>query len=562
MKVTEIADCNGIMGLKNDKSGNILLLGSMCNNSDIQYIDGRYIVNGDPTESAIVESYLSFENMEFDTQDTCQSSIELNLPINTPRVSEIPFDSERKLMTTIHKIGDRYKIITKGAPDVLLSKCAKVLKNGRIEILTEEMKEKVLTSNSKLANKALRVLGVSYLEINEVPEKMDANVIEKDLIFVGLIGMIDPPREGVKDAVALCKRAGIKTVMITGDHILTAKAIAKELGILANRDLSITGEMLDKISSEEFEKNIHNYSVFARVSPQHKVRIVKAFKDRGDIVAMTGDGVNDAPALKISHIGCAMGLSGTDVAKGAADIILTDDNFNTIVGAVREGRTIYENIKKAVHFLLSSNVGEIVTIFFAILFGWQSPLLAIHLLWVNLVTDSLPAIALGLEPVSKNIMLEKPRNTKKSMFADGLGLTILIQGFMIGMLSLLAFSIGSSIGTVETGRTMAFAVLSLSELIHAFNIKSKESIINKETWNNKYLFVALGLGVLLQIIVISIPLFNSIFRVEQLTLNEWVYVGLLSFAPVILVELQKWFNGLIYGKRIYNVEMQRYEKTY
>ena len=327
-----------------------------------------------------------------------------------------------------------------------------------------------------MAEKALRVIAISYKTISNLPSKIESKQIEENLIFEGLIGMIDPPRVGVKEAVTTCRKAGIKTVMITGDHIATAKAIAKDLGILKLRDLSITGSELDKIPQKELEKNIMNYSIFARVSPEHKVRIVKAFESTGAVVAMTGDGVNDAPALKNADIGIAMGKTGTDVAKNASDMVLADDNFVTIVEAVKQGRNIFDNIRKAIHFLIATNIGEIVTIFMGLVLGLKSPLLAIQLLWINLVTDSLPAIALGLEKPDANIMNRKPISSKKGLFADGLWSKIFVEGTMIGMLTLFAFSIGNKLYSLEVGRTMAFVSLGMLELVHSFNIKSEESI--------------------------------------------------------------------------------------
>ena len=320
----------------------------------------------------------------------------------------------------IKKLYHKYRIITKGAPDVLIKRCNKYYENGIGRTISSEVIRKVEENNNKMANNALRVLAVAYKDVERLPNRIDSASVEIDLTFVGLIGMIDPPREGVKEAVATCRKAGIKTVMITGDHIITAKAIAREIGILKPNDLAITGNELDNISQKELEKNIMQYSVFARVSPEHKVRIVKAFRSTGAVVAMTGDGVNDAPALKNADIGISMGLNGTDVAKNASDMILTDDNFVTIVEAVKQGRNIFDNIKKAVHFLIATNIGEIVTIFLGLILGLESPLLAIQLLWVNLVTDSFPAIALGLEPPEKDIMDKKPRNPRKGIFADGL----------------------------------------------------------------------------------------------------------------------------------------------
>ncbi len=367
----------------------------------------------------------------------------------------------------------------------------------------------------------------------------------------GLIGMIDPPREGVKEAVETCRKAGIKTVMITGDHIATAKAIAKELGILKGTDSAITGEELDKIPDEKFEKEVMNYSVFARVSPEHKVKIVKAFQANGKVVAMTGDGINDAPALKMADIGVAMGKGGTDVAKNAADMILADDNFVTIVEAVKTGRHIFDNIKKAIHFLLATNVGEIVVIFIGLLLGMESPLLAIHLLWINLVTDSLPAIALGLEPPQADIMSRKPENPKKSLFADGLWEKIFLEGCMIGMLTLLAFTIGNKLYSLEIGRTMAFISLSMLELIHSFNIKSDESILKTRIFENPYLIGSFILGAIMQIGVASIGPIAVLFDCIPLNGAQWLIVTAISICPIIIMELQKKVNEVRFGKRIY-----------
>ena len=360
--------------------------------------------------------------------------------------------------------------------------------------------------------------------------------------------MIDPPREGVKEAVGVCKKAGIKTVMITGDHILTAKAIARDLGILKNDDLAITGKQLDNLSKEQLEKNIFKYSVFARVSPENKVRIVEAFQKTGAVVAMTGDGVNDAPALKKADIGIAMGKNGTDVAKNASDMILADDNFVTIVEAVKQGRNIFENIKKAVHFLIATNIGEIVTIFMGLLLGLKSPLLAIQLLWINLVTDSLPAIAIGLEKPDKGIMNKKPRDSKKSIFADGLWGKIILEGTMIGMLTLLAFGIGNKLYGIEVGRTMAFIALGMLELVHSFNVKSEESIFKVGIMENKYLVGAFVLGTLLTVVVATLPVFASIFKLVPLTINQWIYTMLISITPIIIIEAQKKLNEIKFGK--------------
>ena len=363
--------------------------------------------------------------------------------------------------------------------------------------------------------------------------------------------MIDPPREGVKEAIRSCKKAGIKTVMITGDHVATAIAIAKDLNLLGKNDEAITGQELDKISQKELERKIQNYSVFARVTPEHKVRIVKAWQSTGAVVAMTGDGVNDSPALKNADIGIAMGKNGTDVAKNASDMILTDDNFVTIVKAVKQGRNIYDNIKKAIHFLIATNIGEIVTIFMGLVLGFKSPLLAIQLLWVNLVTDSLPAIAIGLEPPEKDIMNRKPINSKKGIFADGLWNKIIIEGIMIGMLTLVAFSIGNKYYGIETARTMAFVAIGVLELVHSFNIKSEQSIFKMGILENKFLIGSFLLGIFIQTIVVIVPTLASIFQLVPLNQTQWVITLLISILPIPIMELQKKVNEIKFGKVIY-----------
>lgn len=489
-----------------DKS-KLLEYACLCNNTILKNSE----TIGDATESALVNAALD-------------SGINKNdLDKKYPRVNEIPFDSKRKLMTTVHKINGKYLVITKGAPDVLLSHC-------------KDAREKTITADNKnMASKALRVLGVAFKIENQFPSIH----IENNLTFAGLFGMIDPPRDEVTDAVQKCKTAGIKPVMITGDHILTAEAIAKKIGILQFPNKSISGTELAKLTDDELAKNIFDYSVFARVSPEHKVKIVKAFQKNNSIVAMTGDGVNDAPALKIADIGCAMGKTGTDVAKSAADMILTDDNFSTIVKAVSEGRGIYSNIKKAVHFLLSSNIGEIITIFMAIFFGWKSPLLAIQLLWVNLVTDSLPAIALGLEPPQENIMYEKPVRNTQSLFTGGLWQRIIIEGAMIGMISLIAFALGNVYYNLTAARTMAFATLSISQLVHVFNMRTEKSIFESNIFGNLYIIMAFIICFALQTSVIMIKPLSEIFHVCQLTSTQWLIVIILSLVPIFVVETEK-----------------------
>ena len=510
MKVVEIRSENPNFAME---------LATMCTDSKIEKNNGKIEVVGEPTEMALVE--VAYKN-KLDKMQLYQSM---------PRVNEIPFDSTRKLMTTVHKLANgKYRIITKGAPDVLLNRCIGM------------QKENVLKENEKMANKALRVIAVAYKEVDSLPNKLESSIIENNLNFVGLIGMIDPPREGVKEAVETCKKAGIKTVMITGDHIATAKAIAEKIGIYSKKDRAITGEELDKLEQETFEKEIQKFTVFARVTPEHKVRIVKAWQKNGAVVAMTGDGVNDSPALKSADIGIAMGKGGTDVAKNAADMILVDDNFVTIVDAVKQGRNIYDNIRKAIHFLIATNIGEIVTIFMGLVLGLQSPLLAIQLLWINLVTDSLPAIAIGLETPEKDIMERKPMDSKKGIFADGLWSKIILEGIMIGMLTLIAFSIGNKYYGVEVGRTMAFISMGLLELVHSFNIKSEKSIFKVGILENKFLIGSFILGIFVQTIVVFIPALANIFNVTNLTGVQWGITLGISLLPIPIMELQKKVN--------------------
>ena len=531
MQVTKIANINGET---NDKEYIKWLMGmaTMCTDVEISKENGKMELTGEPTEKAIVSKAL----------DEGQNKNELYNVMK--RVKDIPFDSSRKMMTTIHKMPNGYRVITKGAPDVLLKRCNKVYDNGNVTTLDYSKTKLIENQNNKMADEALRVLAIAYLDIPNLPSKIDTETVEKNLIFIGLIGMIDPPREGVKEAVATCKKAGIKTVMITGDHIITAKAIAKDLGILRGSDLAVTGEELDKIPQSILQKNIMNYSVFARVTPEHKVRIVKAYQLTGAVVAMTGDGVNDAPALKNADIGIAMGKNGTDVAKNAADMVLTDDNFVTIVEAVKQGRNIFDNIKKAVHFLIATNIGEIVTIFLGLVLGLKSPLLAIQLLWINLVTDSLPAIALGLEKPEADIMDKKPRDSKKGIFADGLWQRIITEGTMLGILTLVAFSVGNYLYDIEVGRTMAFVSLGLLELVHSFNIKSEESIFKVGLFENKYLLGAFILGALLQIVVVVIPSVAEVFKLVPLTQVQWMYTFGISILPLVIMEIQKVFNKI------------------
>lgn len=531
MTVTQIRNAVGLV--KNNDRRFILELGTMCTDT----IESQEVI-GEATEVAITNAAVEINLRKRDLYYQMQ------------RINEISFDSKRKMMTTIHKIGSKYRIITKGAPDVLIKRCSKYYQSGRIEPIFSK-RDALQEQNQMMAEDALRVIAIAYKDVEKLPREINSETIENELTFVGLIGMIDPPREGVKEAVKTCRKAGIKTVMITGDHLQTAKAIAKELGILRKGDLAINGETLEKMSQQELERDIMRYSVFARVSPEHKVRIVKAFQSTGAVVAMTGDGVNDAPALKNADIGIAMGKGGTDVAKNASDMVLTDDNFVTIVEAVKQGRNIYDNIKKAVHFLLATNIGEIVAIFVGLLLGIKSPLLAIQLLWVNLVTDSLPAIALGLEKAENNIMNRLPRNPRKSLFADGLWGKITTEGVMIGVLTLVAFSIGNNLYSIEVGRTMAFLSLGILELVHSFNIKGEESILKTGLFENRYLVGAFVLGTLLQVVVVVISPLAQIFDVVPLNSVQWLMTVIISILPVVIVELQKKFNAYKFGKVVY-----------
>lgn len=512
------------------------MLACMCTDCDVNYKENKPQIQGEATEVAIVQNAFKLGFLKDDLYN------------KFPRVSEIPFDSTRKMMTTIHKINGKYLAITKGAPDVLIKKCTHInqetsIDNFRQSDLSNSQTQTIQNENLKMAQKALRVLGVAYKYLENLPAKLDQEVIENNMTFVGLIGMIDPPRPGVKEAINTCRKAGIKTVMITGDHIATAKSIAKELNILKNGEKAITGQELDQMTDETLKDEIKNASVFARVSPEHKVRIVKAWQKTGAVVAMTGDGVNDSPALKNADIGIAMGKTGTDVAKNASDMILADDNFITIVEAVKQGRNIYDNIKKAIHFLLATNIGEIVTIFMGLVLGFKSPLLAIQLLWVNLVTDSLPAIALGLEPAEKDIMNRKPVNSRKGLFADGLWSKIITEAILIGALTLVAFSIGNKWYGLEVGRTMAFVAIGVLELVHSFNIKSDKSIFKVGILENKFLLGSFILGVFVQTIVVIIPMLANIFKLVPLNFIQWGITLLISIIPIPVIELQKKINA-------------------
>ena len=490
-----------------------------CDGSVVIDQEGEHHI-GDPTETAIV---LAAHKNGYPKDKLNQ---------RYPRLAELPFDSDRKLMTTVNKIDGKLTVIVKGAFDVMASRCI----SGNLE--------QAKTVNDRMSADALRVLAVSYKRIETLPDNPTSEDLEHGLTFLGLVGMIDPPRPEAKDAVAVCRRAGIRPVMITGDHVVTASAIARELGILRDGDDAITGAELDAMSDPELDARVENISVYARVSPENKIRIVKAWQRRGQVVSMTGDGVNDAPALKAADIGCAMGITGTDVAKGAADMTLTDDNFATIVDAVREGRGIYANIKKVVGFLLGTNIGEVVTVFVSMLLWHKSPLLSMQLLWINLVTDSLPAIALGMEAVEPDIMDRNPKPKDEGLFAHGFGVRTVLQGVMFGLLSLIAFRLGErSTGLDAGGQTLAFLVLALSQVVQAFNMRSERSLFRIGPFTNSNLNLAATASVLLVILVMFTPL-SGPFGLIRLPLSLYLRGLGLIFVPLLVMEFSKAF-GLI-----------------
>ena len=512
-----------------------LTITSLCNDTILTYNeDGSIKTAGDPTETAFVDAAYK------DGLDKNKMEAEM------PRVAELPFDSDRKLMSTVHPFNGKLRVMVKGAPDCLLSRCTHMLKDTAVAISDDDKKE-VLDANAVMAEKALRVLAAAYKDIDTLPEgDLTSEDLESGLTFVGLIGMIDPPRMEVKQAVAECYDAGIRPVMITGDHKLTAVAIAKELDIFRDGDLAITGEDLDAMSQEVLERDVEKYAVYARVSPEHKMRIVQAWQTKGSIVAMTGDGVNDAPALKVADIGCAMGITGTDVAKGAADMILTDDNFATIVHAVEQGRGIYANIKKSIQYLLSCNIGEIIIIFLATVFNFhQMPLVPIQLLWLNLVTDSLPALALGMEPVEKGVMKQKPRNPKTSIFANGFAVSMVFYGVLVGLITLAAYLLGEYVLSDPlladgTANTMAFATLVFCELTRAFAVRSDtESIFKIGFFTNPTMNKSFLVSLVLQLAVLLLPFLRGVFSVTPLTAIEWVTVVVLGLMPLVISEIVK-----------------------
>lgn len=495
----------------------LLKFGTLCSNGFVEFAEGREKHIGDPTETSIVLA----------AHRNGLTKNELNQMF--PREAEVPFDSERKLMSTVNLIDGKHIAIVKGAFDVLASKC----------ISGDLVKAKEVTE--QLSKDALRVLAIAYKELEKAPsENPSAEELENDLIFMGLVGMIDPPRPEAREAVKICRNAGIKPVMITGDHVVTASAIAKDLGILLDGDEAINGVELSEMSEEELERRVRNISVYARVSPEDKIRIVRAWQREGEIVSMTGDGVNDAPALKAADIGCAMGITGTDVAKGAADMTLTDDNFATIVEAVREGRGIYENIKKVVGFLLGTNIGEVLTVFFAMLIWRHSPLLSMQLLWINLVTDSLPAIALGMEDVEEHIMDKKPKAKTEGIFANGLGFRVVLQGILFAGLTLFGFWRGLEVtGEVEVGQTLAFIILAMSQVTHSFNMRSDRSLFKIGFFTNKNLNKAAFISTLMVVLVVFIPPIATVFGLVRLSPAQYLTAFGITLLPIVFLELSK-----------------------
>lgn len=524
MTVVAFSSARGEERLDSPAAQFALELATLC--SDAQKVGEKF--TGDPTETAFLRA--------------CKRG-KGELEGCYPRVGEIPFTSARKRMTTAHRLPEGgFRLIAKGAPDVLIARCTQLLQGGEIRPLTGAMKAKLLSDNSRLAERALRVLAVAYRDVSALPS--DDRESESQLIFCGLIAMEDPPRPGVKEAVAQCKRAGILPVMITGDHAATALAIGQRLGIAESSSQVMTGPELDRLDDGALSKKVFQYRIFARVSPEHKVKLVRAFQQRGMVVAMTGDGVNDAPALKAADIGCAMGKNGTEVAQSAADMVLTDDDFSTIVAAVREGRGIYQNIRKTVHFLLSCNIGEILVVFVAFLLRAPTPLLAIQLLWVNLVTDSFPALALGADPIQGDVMEQPPHKREEGVFSGGVGFAVAVEGCLVGALALLAYTIGRAFFDYDPaapaiGRTMAFCVLSLSQLVHSLNMRSEHSVLKLGLLSNRKLVAACGFCAFLMVSVVLFPPLSALFQTTALTAFQWLIVAALSLCPLLVVEGEK-----------------------
>lgn len=501
----------------------ILKMAALCTDVTVEKENDDLIVKGNPTEAAIVraveENYHTKEELEE----------------KYPRIDELPFDSDRKMMTTVHQMGEKYISITKGAFDVLSERFT----SGDVEQAT--------AVNDRFGKNALRVIAVGYRTYDEEPQEITSEALENDLRLIGLIGMIDPPRPESKGAIKRAKKAGIKTVMITGDHVVTASAIAKELGILSHPSEALSSSELQALSDEELDERVQELSVYARVTPEDKIRIVKSWQRTGAVVAMTGDGVNDAPALKASDVGCAMGIAGTDVAQSASDMILTDDNFATIVDAVSQGRSVYQNIRKAINFLLSCNISEIFIVLIAMLLGWGAPFTAVQLLFVNVVADGLPGFALGREPAEKGIMDEAPIPKNEGIFARGLMQKIAINASVFTVVTLFGYYLGTFVNTIspwveasqEVGQTVAFLVLAYSSILHVFNVRSSQSIFKVNLATNKSLLEMAVLSIVITTAVALLPFTQTLFNLVHISLNHWLLVGLLSIVPIAVVELIK-----------------------
>lgn len=528
-----------VVEFKGDNENLIAQAMALC--SDAKLEDGE--VKGEPTEAALVE---------------WAKRLEMPKPVleeEFPRVAEAPFDSSRKMMSTVHKsIKHGFVQYTKGAPDVVLGRCTQALVNGKRVAMTDEVKEEILAQNKEMADKALRVLCVAMKSYSDIPESESPEFLEKDLCYIGLAGMIDPVRPEVVDAIVQAREAGIRPIMITGDHKDTAVAIAKQLGIAEDASCAITGSQLNNLSDEELENEIEKYSVYARVQPEHKVRIVNAWKNKGMVTAMTGDGVNDAPSIKNADIGIGMGITGTDVTKNVADMVLADDNFATIVSAVEEGRRIYDNIRKSIQFLLSSNLSEVLTIFVATLFGFTI-LEPVHLLWINLITDSFPALALGMEKGDRDIMKREPRSSKDGIFANGLGFDVAWQGVMVTVVTLAAYFVGMHLaqGTEEfvhqNGMTMAFLTLSMAEIFHSFNMRSRRESIFAMKNQNKYLLGAMVLSLILTTVVIYVPFLANMFDFAAISALEYFISMLLAISVIPIVEIVKLIQRAVEKKK-------------
>ena len=513
---------------------------ALCSDAEI---DSDANVTGEPTEAALV----AFANKLGYHKEALKKTL--------PRVAEAPFDSSRKMMSTIHSDGDAFVQYTKGAPDVVIGKCTHYIKDGVATPITEEYVNEILAANKAMADKALRVLACAERVWDKMPDDTSADALEKELCFVGLTGMIDPVRPEVKDAIVECRSAGIRPIMITGDHIDTAVAIAKELGIIEDESGAMTGSRLNELSDEEFEKIFMDISVYARVQPEHKTRIVSAWKKAGYVTAMTGDGVNDAPSIKTADIGVGMGITGTDVTKNVADMVLADDNFATIVGAVEEGRRIYDNIRKAIQFLLGSNMSEVLAIFFATLLGFTI-LEPVHLLWINLVTDCFPALALGMEKAESNIMKRKPRDTKSGIFAGGMGVDVAYQGVLVTVLVMASYFIGHFMETGNWeitnsthGITMAFLTMSMAEIFHSLNMRSQRGSIFGLKTHNKMLYIAAGVSFLATTLVCEVPFLAAAFKFEAVSISEYLIAILLGACVIPVVELVKLVQRKIEKKK-------------